>query len=219
MTHLIVSNDTVRIQNQALELAKKYNPADVFYVKKNEGKKEITVDVVNKMIAQSNLASVSGKKLFIIFEAHLMNANSQNKILKTIEEANDDTTFLLLCENLTNILPTIKSRSIVSYKSNDDNLTIKKIIEETPNAELIYDYAEKFISSSYINVAITYLPVLSKPENLMLSIDALNKSIKKSNLPEKKKLSLYQALAEINQRIQANCNAVNVFDLLLIAMY
>ena len=84
MNYLIVTTDPASTEQAVLEYAKSYNPSDVFWVKKSTDKKEITVDVVNNMINQFNLASVSGKKLFIVFQAELMNSNAQNKLLKTI---------------------------------------------------------------------------------------------------------------------------------------
>ena len=218
MNYLIVTNDPVSTEKAVLNHAKSYDPSDVFWVKKANDKKEITVDIINNMIDQFNLASVSGKKLFIVFQAELMNNNAQNKLLKTIEEATD-TTVLFLCQNLDRILSTIRSRCIVYYHNTNDNQTLKKMAANNPDNLAITNAAHQLITASKIETAMNCLPILAKPENLQLSLAALNHELAKAELPTKKKLAVYQALAKISRNIASNCNATNVFDLLLIALF
>lgn len=218
MNYLIVTTDPVSTEKAVLEYAKSYNPSDVFWVKKSADKKEITVDVVNQMINQSNLASVSGQKLFIVFQAELMNSNAQNKLLKTIEEATD-TTVLFLCQNLDRILSTIRSRCIVYYHNTQDNQTLKQMAENNPDTLVIRNAARDFFAATKIESACKCLPILSKPENLELALDALNKELTHTELPTNKKFALYQALAKISRNITVNCNATNAFDLLLLTMF
>ncbi len=218
MNYLIVTNDPVSTEKAVLEHAKSYNPSDVFWVKKADDKKEITVDVINNMIDQFNLASVSGKKLFIVFQAELMNSNAQNKLLKTIEEAND-TTVLFLCQNLERILSTIRSRCIVYYHVTQDNQTLKQMAANNPDYTAITSAARQLITATRIETAMNYLPILAKPENLVLALDALNRELSTIELPSNKKLAVYHALAKIQRNIASNCNATNAFDLLLIALF
>ena len=220
MTYLVVSNDPVRLETEAIKYSRTYNPSDVFWIRRAPYKKEITVDVITEMINQASLASVSGKKLFLVFEADLLNTNAQNKLLKTIENATDDTTVLFLCKSLTNILPTIKSRSVVRYYNvTQDNLTLKKMTEENPDSAQIYQHAQSLINATNLNQAIGYLPVLTKPENVTLAMDALNKAVATANFAPDKKLRIYQTLATITRNIAANCNTTNAFDLLLMALF
>ncbi len=218
MNYLIITNDPVSTEKAVLEHAKTYNPSDVFWVKKSEDKKEITVDVINNMIDQFNLASVSGKKLFIVFQAELMNSNAQNKLLKTIEEATD-TTVLFLCQNLDRILSTIRSRCIIHYHNTHDNQTLKLMAANNPDYTAITSAARQLINATRIETAMNYLPVLAKPENLTLALDALNRELATAELSTNKKLAAYHALAKIQRNIASNCNATNAFDLLLIALF
>ncbi|MBR4419201.1 MAG: hypothetical protein IKT33_04330 [Clostridia bacterium] len=218
MNYLIVTNDPVSTEKAVLEHAKTYNPSDVFWVKKSEDKKEITVDVINNMIDQFNLASVSGKKLFIVFQAELMNSNAQNKLLKTIEEATD-TTVLFLCQNLDRILSTVRSRCIIHYHNTHDNQTLKLMAANNPDYTAITSAARQLITATRIETAMNYLPVLAKPENLVLALDALNRELATAELSTNKKLAAYHALAKIQRNIASNCNATNAFDLLLIALF
>lgn len=218
MNYLIVTSDPVSTEKAVLEYAKAYNPGDVFWVKKAADKKEITVDVINEMINQFNLSAVADKKLFIVFQAELMNTNAQNKLLKTIEEATD-TTVLFLCQNLDRILPTVRSRSIIHYHQTTDNQTLKQMAATNPDTTAIHQAAHRFFTTTKIETAMDCLPVLTKPENLTLALDALNRELAATNFPVQQKFALYQALAKIPRNIAANCNATNTFDLLLLARF
>jgi DNA polymerase III delta prime subunit len=219
MNYLIVTTDPVSAEQEALEYAKSYNPSDVFWVKKNADKKEITVDVINEMINQFNLAAVSDKKLFIVFQAELMNTSAQNKLLKTIEEANDNTTVMFTCQNLDRILPTVRSRCIIKYHHTKENKTLQQLAQANPDTPAIQQAAHQFFTATTIDVAMSCLPVLSKPENLTLALDALNKELATAEFSADKKFAIYQALAKISRNIAANCNSTNTFDLLLLARF
>ncbi len=218
MNYLIVTNDPISAEQDALEYAKSYNPSDVFWVKRNSDKKEITVDVINEMINQFNLAAVSDKKLFIVFQAELMNTNAQNKLLKTIEEA-DGTDVLFLCQNIERILPTIRSRCIVKYHQTKENKTLQQMMKENPDTAAIKQAAHQFFAATTIDAAMSCLPILTKPENLTLALHELNYELAAVNLPADKKLSIYHALAKIPRNLATNCNAINTFDLLLLARF
>ena len=218
MNYLIVTSDPISAKHDALEYAKSYNPSDVFWVKKAADKKEITVDIINEMINQFNLSAVADKKLFIVFQAELMNTSAQNKLLKTIEEATN-TTVLFLCQNLDRILPTVRSRCIIQYHKTTDNLTLKQLAENNPDTAAIKQAAHQFMTATTIDTAMSSLPILSKPDNLTLALDALNRELAIANFPADKKFAIYQALAKISRNIAVNCNATNTFDLLLMARF
>ena len=218
MNYLIVTTDPISAEQEALEFAKSYNPSDVFWVKKNSDKKEITVDVINEMVNQFNLSTVADKKLFIVFQAELMNTSAQNKLLKTIEEATN-TTVLFLCQNLERILPTVRSRCIIKYHHTTENKTLKQMAANNPDTPAIQQAAHQFMTTINIDTAMSCLPILSKPENLTLALDTLNKELAVAEFSANKKLAIYQALAKISRNISANCNATNVFDLLLLARF
>lgn len=218
MNYLIVTTDPISAEQDALEYAKSYNPSDVFWIKKSPDKKEITVDVINEMVNQFSLSAVADKKLFIVFQAELMNTNAQNKLLKTIEEASN-TTVLFLCQNLERILPTVRSRCMIKYHQSTENQTLKQMAANNPDYAAIKQAAHQFMTTDKIDAAMTTLPILSKPENLTLAMNELNQALYSANFEPTKKLSIYQALAKISRNIEANCNPVNTFDLLLLARF
>lgn len=218
MNYLIVTTDPISAEQEALEYAKSYNPSDVFWVKKHADKKEITVDIINDMINQFNLSAVADKKLFIVFQAELMNTNAQNKLLKTIEEATN-TTVLFLCQNLERILPTVRSRCIIKYHKTAENKTLQQLANSNPDYSAIKQAAQNFMTAKNIDTAMSILPILSKPENLTLALHELNQALATADFESTKKLAIYQALAKIPRNIDANCNATNTFDLLLLARF
>lgn len=218
MNYLIVTTDPISAEHDALEYAKSYNSSDVFWIKKHADKKEITVDVINEMINQFNLSAVSDKKLFIVFQAELMNTSAQNKLLKTIEEA-ANTDVLFLCQNLERILPTVRSRCIIKYHKTTDNQTLKQMAANNPDSDAIKQAAHQFMTATQINTALSCLPVLCKPENITLALNALNAELAVADFTPEKKFAIYQALAKITRNIEANCNTTNTFDLLLLARF
>jgi DNA polymerase III delta prime subunit len=166
-----------------------------------------------------------------------MNTACQNKILKTIEDADDNTTILFLCANDNTILQTIRSRCQIKQgiplpadeikrefpafplTYSDGTLILAKLYCENKDAKIIYDYAVQLVNSSALDSAIQYTPLLLKPENISLSFSALHYALKNANLPAAKKVALYKSLAEINRNISANCNSTNAFDLFLLKLF
>ena len=63
---------------------------------------------INKIMSLKSYEG--GYKVMIIWMAENMNTECANKLLKLIEEPSAETVFLLLTENQSAILPTIKSR-------------------------------------------------------------------------------------------------------------
>lgn len=66
----------------------------------------------------------SGYKVFIIWQPEKMNAEAANKLLKVIEEPSDDTLFILVSNNPSELLPTVRSRlqSIEFFPLRDEDI-------------------------------------------------------------------------------------------------
>lgn len=82
---------------------------DYYILEPEEGKKIIKISQVRELISQLQLSS-DGKKIVIIDAAEQMNNNSANALLKTLEEPGDNIHIVLICHNLSKLLPTIISR-------------------------------------------------------------------------------------------------------------
>jgi len=72
---------------------------------------EITVDQIRGLISKLSLSPVSGRyKVAIIDEAHLMNSEAQNCLLKTLEEPSGAALLILVASNAERLLETVRSR-------------------------------------------------------------------------------------------------------------
>src|SRR5260370_42156171 len=77
----------------------------------NAPSKEIRVDEVRALSKRLSLAALRGRrKIALLVPADAMNERAQNTLLKTREEPQPATTFLLVSANPDALLPTIRSR-------------------------------------------------------------------------------------------------------------
>lgn len=82
------------------------------YGKPKTDGKEITVHTVRNMIERMQMSSMSGKwRVVLIDSADELNLSASNAILKLLEEPPQQTLFLLVTHQLSNVLPTIRSRA------------------------------------------------------------------------------------------------------------
>ena len=86
---------------------------DVRFYTVPEGKKEFPVELARDIRQDAYIAPNEGAcKVYIVDQAHTMNASAQNALLKIIEEPPAGVYFILLCENRAQMLPTILSRVV-----------------------------------------------------------------------------------------------------------
>jgi DNA polymerase-3 subunit delta' len=91
---------------------------------------EVPIDVIREfLIEQVALRpSLSARKVFVVSEAEKLNANSQNALLKVLEEPPRYCTIILLCTRLEKLLPTIKSRcQIIRFGPVDESRIIAQL--------------------------------------------------------------------------------------------
>lgn len=110
-------------------------------------KKEITVDDIREGLKFLSLKS-SGThlRILIINLADDMNENAANALLKMLEEPNDNTLILLICQNMGKLLPTIRSRCrkiMMRAKSEPELINeIKNQIPHCKDVELLASLSE-----------------------------------------------------------------------------
>jgi DNA polymerase III subunit delta' len=85
------------------------------YTREGKGKKapiDLPIDVIREFLIEpvSGRPTFSARKVYVVSEAEKLNANSQNALLKVLEEPPAYCTIILLCTRLERLLPTIKSR-------------------------------------------------------------------------------------------------------------
>ena len=83
-----------------------HNNPDIIYVRREEGKANISVDTVREQIVNDvDIKPYSNKyKIYIVEEAERMNPQAQNAILKTIEEPPEYGIIILMGNNPENIM-------------------------------------------------------------------------------------------------------------------
>jgi DNA polymerase III subunit delta' len=87
----------------------------VTYTKDGKDKKtpiDLPIDVVREFLIEQVAIrpALSHRKVFVISEAEKLNVNSQNALLKVLEEPPSYCTIILLCTRLEQLLPTTRSR-------------------------------------------------------------------------------------------------------------
>ncbi len=86
------------------------NP-DYLHIELAEGKQQITIDQIRELSEFLTLTtSFSGYRVILLHPVERMNRNAANSLLKSLEEPSNKTILLLTTANLSQIIPTIKSR-------------------------------------------------------------------------------------------------------------
>lgn len=182
-TYLFYSNDRVLNDEIALLFAKSLmceqnNACDIcpacaqFDSKTNPDlyiidQDSVKVDDVNNLISKLATKPISYKhKIFVILNADRINEIAQNKLLKSLEEPNTHTIFILTTTKMDKILPTVLSR-------------LKKIfvpkLSRVDKAMLAQDI--KFDISSYMNIDITLTEILRSQDSMYMDTVASIKYI------------------------------------------
>ena len=96
--------------------------------------KTFSVDEVRDLVADVSIRPFSsGRKIYIVPDAHLMRAEAQNALLKTLEEPPEYIVILLLAQSADAMLETIRSRcqSVeLSSKQEDCDPELRQIAED-----------------------------------------------------------------------------------------
>lgn len=104
---LLAKASAIKILNGQIDK----NYADIIEFKVEKNKKSIGIDQVRKINEEINKKPYEGdKKVVIVYEVDKMTEEAQNAFLKTIEEPPKGVFIILLCESLSSVLDTVKSR-------------------------------------------------------------------------------------------------------------
>ncbi len=93
-------------------------------------KPSIKVDDVRHVLEALSLAQIGAARIVIIDQAHLMNDQAANALLKSLEEPTENVYFILIANEIQQLLPTIRSRVQVIRFS---NLTYDQVRSIKPN--------------------------------------------------------------------------------------
>ena len=108
----------------ACKNAANHNHPDIIKIAPLEGKKNIAVSQVRELKSDAYIKPhMSQKKVFIIDYADTLNEQSQNALLKVLEEPPENVIFILIAETKASFLETIISRCVVLTLSTPERQT------------------------------------------------------------------------------------------------
>ena len=105
------------------------------FTQEGKGRKtpvDLSIHVIREFLIEkvAGRPTHSSRKVFVVSEAEKLNAESQNALLKVLEEPPSYCTIILLCTRLEQLLPTTKSRcQIVRFGPVDDERIISALTE------------------------------------------------------------------------------------------
>lgn len=129
-----------------------------------ERKPIISAEESQEIIRKTALKSYEGGyKVYVIWMAEEMNTICANKLLKILEEPPERSLFLLLCESIDGILPTILSRTqVVTIPRIQDEELVNYLVDKTM---IDKETAQSFTSFSEGNY-LTAIHQLKQQENI-----------------------------------------------------
>ena len=132
------------------------------------------IRMLQKKIQEKTI--VSSKKIYIINDAEKMTKESQNCLLKTLEEPPEYAIIILIGKNENLFLETIKSRCIILNFGKIENNSLEKFLKEKYNLEnLSSDILQMFQGS--IGKAIDLKDKIPEYEQIKNIIDNLDKTL------------------------------------------
>ncbi|MEG0663694.1 MAG: hypothetical protein RR483_01185 [Clostridia bacterium] len=120
---------------------------------KTKSTKSIGVDLIRLLINQSRILPNDGEKnIFIIKADKKMTIEAQNALLKTLEEPNNYSIFIITCDDSSYLLDTVISRSVLinlnPLNKNEFNLALKQSFKNIEN-EINFNITDDEIDSLY----------------------------------------------------------------------
>ncbi len=130
-------NFEINPENKSFKLIQNNTNPNFNLVDIMEGKKNIDINQIRDLVLNLNKSSFNLKKRFVLIDnIELLNNNSVNALLKTLEEPNENINFILINNNK-KVLPTLVSRCLnfnVFLTHKESIKVINKILNEN-----IYD--------------------------------------------------------------------------------
>ena len=127
-----LENFRINENNKSFKLVNNNSSSNLYLIDVQKDKKNIEINQIRELINFCNKSSFNNKPRFILIDnLELMNLNSNNALLRTLEEPNDNIFFILI-NNSQRILPTIKSRCL-SFRISLSQKEIKDVFSKITN--------------------------------------------------------------------------------------
>ena len=193
------------------------NHSDFYEI--NKGKDEtIKIDEIRSMqIKVIEKPIISRKKVYIINNAENMTVEAQNCLLKTLEEPPEFVVIILVSNNESTILATIKSRC-TKIAFTEEN--VKELTEDEKNRfkelENIFGNVEKYLSIDLLNK----IDVLYKDkENIFENLDFINMIFIEKAKNDKAYLNYIDYVEETKAMLKKNSNYDMSIDNLILKIW
>ena len=127
-----LENFRINENNKSFKLVNNNSSSNLYLIDVQKDKKNIEINQIRELINFCNKSSFNNKPRFILIDnLELMNLNSNNALLRTLEDPNDNIYFILI-NNSQRILPTIKSRCL-SFRISLSQKEIKDVFSKITN--------------------------------------------------------------------------------------
>ena len=137
---------------------------DIIVLCPDTGKKIIPISRIRHIHSiLSSKPNEARYRMVLIDDAHLMNTQAQNALLKMLEEPPSQTFFVLITEQASTLLPTIVSRCrSFDFKPLPADVALEKIVHHYPENPLLAQIALKTADFNY-RKALVYLGIEAEP--------------------------------------------------------
>ncbi len=181
------------------------NFVDVKYIAKKEGKSTIGVEEIRSMREDIYLSPTeSAYKIYIVEDAQVMTPQAQNALLKIFEEPPAGVVIFLLCDNIQQILSTIKSRAqLVRMQRLTDDAVESALLKNPRLAPLSGSMPDAFtaaikLSQGSIGRAVEMLDEEKRTE--LAEEREIASTLLALLVPGKEKFKLYSAIQALPQK-------------------
>ncbi len=129
---------------------------------------ELKIDIAHQIIAESYIAS--SEKKTILIPSYTFGKEAQNALLKILEEPPENIQFIIITQNKTSLLPTIRSRMLIEDKRKKTDIADFALDLSTLNL----DKLTNFIDSLAKNIKDSKLEGRALVESLLFATQKLN---------------------------------------------
>ncbi len=158
-----LKNNEYNINNNLSLLISTNSHPNIYKIQKKKDKKIIDIDQIREMIQFTNKTSFNNERKFIIIEdINLLGTNSANALLKSIEEPNNITYYILINNSEFKILETIRSRCIefkLGLMNSEAIAIVNYYFNSNKYKDINLDFINNYNSPSFLISLVKFLEI------------------------------------------------------------
>ncbi len=189
-----------------------------FYEINKDSSESIKIDEIREMQNKVIEKPITSKhKVYVINNAENMTKEAQNSLLKTLEEPPSFVTIVLVVNNESSILNTIKSRcsKVVFTEEKIDSLSEEQKTRYK-SLEEVFGNVDKYLSIDLLNK----LDILYKDkDNILENLEFINTIFFEKAKENKKYLNYIDVVEETKIKINSSCNFDMCIDNLILKIW